>query len=154
MVVLFQNTKMKHVLIQILVALSASSFEVPSDYLRYEDALVQARQENKIIMMVFSGSDWCRPCIHLKEHVIEDQSFKEIKDRIVFMYLDFPYRKQNALSKEEQKHNDMLAEKYNQAGAFPHVVLIDSEEHIIGEMSYDMKAGKDVFIQNLKSHLQ
>ncbi len=80
----------------------------------FGNAIAIAQKENKNNIMVFSGSDWCAPCIKL----------------------DFPKRKANKLSKEQQSHNDALAEKYNNKGYFPLVLVLDKNGTILGETGY------------------
>ena len=57
------------------------------------------------------------------------------------LYLDFPAKKKNKLSKEQTAHNESLAEKYNQSGLFPHIILMDKNEKIVKTISYE---GQDV----------
>ena len=39
------------------------------------EAQTQARSENKLILVKFSGSDWCGPCIMLKKSIYDTQEF-------------------------------------------------------------------------------
>ena len=80
----------------------------------FDDATAIAQKENKNIIMVFSGSDWCAPCIKLEKYIWESDDFKKYaNENWILLKLDFPKRKANKLSKEKQSHNDALAEKYN-----------------------------------------
>jgi hypothetical protein len=49
---------------------------------------------------------------------------------------DFPKKKENQLSEEIQKHNHMLAEKNNQEGYFPLVVVLDIHGKVLGKTGY------------------
>ena len=46
------------------VSLSAQNWETT-----WKDATQKASAENKKIVLVFSGSDWCIPCIKLEKEV-------------------------------------------------------------------------------------
>jgi thioredoxin-related protein len=82
---------------------------------------------------VFSGSDWCAPCIKLENVVWKSDAFQEevAKSWVVYK-ADFPKKKANQLSPELSERNKKLAEKYNKNGIFPLVVLLDKTGKIIG----------------------
>ena len=83
-------------------------------------------------MLNFSGSDWCVPCINLRREIFESTSFKEFADNnLVLLNADFPRLKKNQLSKDQQKKNDQLADKYNPQGHFPYTLLLDAEGKVI-----------------------
>jgi len=103
----------------------------------FDKATSTANNENKNIVMVFAGSDWCAPCIKLEKYILESDDFKNYaKEHWVLLKLDFPKRKKNKLSDEQQLHNDALAEKYNRKGYFPLVVLLDKKGNVLGETGY------------------
>ena len=64
--------------------------------------------------------------------------------------MDFPYKKANRLPREQQLHNEKLAEQYNQQGTFPLVVLTDAEGDVKGEFSYDKRLPVESYIQNIE----
>ena len=103
----------------------------------FDKATSTANNENKNIVMVFAGSDWCAPCIKLEKYILESDDFKNYaKEHWVLLKLDFPKKKKNKLSDEQQSHNDALAEKYNRKGYFPLVVLLDKKGNVLGETGY------------------
>lgn len=91
-----------------------------------------AKKENKKILLVFSGSDWCAPCIKLDKKVWQSEEFKKVANDWILLKADFPNKKANQLSAEQTTHNKKLAEKYNKDGNFPLVLLIDSNGKTIG----------------------
>lgn len=103
-----------------------------------EEAKKMATEKEQPILMVFSGSDWCKPCIQLKEKVLTQSAFTTFADdNLVLLELDFPYRRKNKLSKEQQAHNEKLAEQYNPKGQFPMMVLVDAKGNLITELDYN-----------------
>ena len=103
-----------------------------------EEANTAASETQKPILMIFSGSDWCKPCIQLRENVLNHQDFTAFaEENLVLLELDFPYKRKNRLSKEQQKHNETLAEKYNPKGQFPMIVLVNSDGSVITEVDYN-----------------
>lgn len=96
-----------------------------------------ASQENRKIILVFQGSDWCAPCIKLDKEIWSSQEFIEYsKDHYVMLKADFPRKTKNALPAEQQEKNNRLAEKYNSNGYFPLVVVLDENGKVLGETGY------------------
>lgn len=103
----------------------------------YADAQALAKKEGKNIVLVFSGSDWCGPCIRLEREIWTAEGFSEMAaEDFVFYKADFPRRKVNKLSEELSAQNSELAEKYNLRGAFPLVVILTPEGEVLGKTGY------------------
>jgi thioredoxin-related protein len=99
----------------------------------FEDAKAKAENENKNILLVFSGSDWCGPCIKLDKVVWQSPEFQAEAEKSWVTYkADFPKKKANQLSPELTESNNKLAEKYNKNGSFPLVLLLDKKGKVIG----------------------
>lgn len=108
-----------------------------------------AATEDKTIVMVFQGSDWCAPCIKLDKEIWSTEIFKSYaQDNLVMLKVDFPRRKKNALPNEQVKANASLAEKYNKSGVFPFVVVVDTDGKVLGETSYK-KVSPESYIEEL-----
>lgn len=108
-----------------------------SYYSNLDTALAEISTNYKHIMMIFSGSDWCRPCQVLKKEILEEQSFMQYADdNLVIVYLDFPAKKENKLSDEQQAYNDALAEEFNPYGFFPSIFMMDKNRELLGEIDY------------------
>ena len=118
---------------------------------RLEDAKNQAKQENKFILLKFTGSDWCIPCMQLQENIINNSHFVDFaKDKLVILLADFPRHKKNQPSKADQKDNEQLAEIYNPDGVFPQMVLLDSKGKVLYRWSgYDKKHSVQDYIDDI-----
>src|ERR1700733_6876511 len=80
----------------------------------FSEAKKQAAQKHKLILLNFSGSDWCSSCIRLHKEVFESDVFKNYTDsNLVLINADFPRLNKNKLSEALQNQNDSLADKYN-----------------------------------------
>ncbi|NAY90302.1 thioredoxin fold domain-containing protein [Muricauda sp. JGD-17] len=122
---------------------------------RFEDAVNQAKDENKPIVLVFSGSDWCAPCIRLKKHILDSEEFKSYaSDHYVLYNADFPRKKKNQLPLEKLSVNKSLAEKYNPRGHFPLVVVLDKEQRVLGAADFYAKPAPEKYISLLNSFIQ
>jgi thioredoxin-related protein len=88
----------------------------------YNDALALAAKQDRMVLLDFTGSDWCPPCMKLHEDIFEKPEFSAFaKDKLVTVMLDFPRSK--ALSPELKKQNEALAQKYGVQG-FPTLILL------------------------------
>lgn len=127
---------MKKTLLSLLLFISATCLAQDWKY-NVDEAKALAARENKNIVLVFSGSDWCAPCIKLDRNIWQSEEFKnESSKKWVLLKADFPKKKQNALPLAQQEHNDKLAEKYNQEGNFPLVVVIDKTGKVLGKTGF------------------
>lgn len=93
-----------------------------------------AKDQHKLILLNFSGSDWCGPCIKLKKDVFESTEFQSFAEaNLVLVRADFPRLKKNQLAKDQQAKNDALAERYNHDGKFPLTVLLNEQGKVLKE---------------------
>ena len=113
-----------------------------------------ASTENKPIILVFQGSDWCAPCIKLDREVWSTDVFKKhAKNNFVMLQADFPRKKKNALPDAQSKANAKLAELYNKNGIFPFVVVLDSTGKVLGETGYKKTTPED-YIKKLTAFIK
>jgi len=140
--------------LKIINAQSAEKFDSTIWVKNFEQAKLIAIDKKLPIVLVFSGSDWCKPCIKLKTQILLTDSFSAYaKDHFVMLNLDFPSKKVNKLSSEQQKHNDELAAKYNIEGVFPLLLILDNSYKVITSSGYiDVKP--EEYIKNLESLLK
>lgn len=129
---------MKRYFLLLFIISTISSMAIGQNWVTdFEKAKKQAFSDEKMIILVFSGSDWCVPCMKLEKEIWEAETFIDYADsNYVMLRADFPKRKKNRLPEAQQKHNDMLAEKYNTTGAFPLVVVLDAEGNVLGRTGY------------------
>ena len=99
----------------------------------YEAAKMEVGNDGKIMMLYFSGSDWCKPCIQLDKNILNTETFSSYaKGNFVPVKLDFPKMRKNKISKKKVIHNEDLAEKYNPNGVFPLLVFLNKNEEMVG----------------------
>lgn len=110
-----------------------------------------ASEQHHNIILVFQGSDWCAPCMKLEQEIWSSEEFRDYaSDHYILVKADFPRKKKNQLSAQQQKKNDRLAEKYNQEGYFPLVVILDPEGNVLGKTGYE-QVTPEKYIQLLHS---
>jgi protein disulfide-isomerase len=113
----------------------------------YDQAQKEAQSKRKLLLMDFTGSDWCGWCIMLDKEVFSKPEFKEYASKnLVLLELDFPRRKK--MPPETVAQNERLAMKYGIQG-FPTVVVFDSDGKPLGALGYE-QGGPQVFIAKLE----
>ena len=118
----------------------------------FEKAKEIAKEKHQLILLNFSGSDWCGPCIRMRKEIFDNPVFSATADSLLVMVnADFPRNKNNQLEKSVQKQNEMLADKYNAAGAFPLTVLLDENGTVIKTWDGLPKEDAAAFAQQIKA---
>ena len=103
-----------------------------------ETAKLKAAAENKKILLLFTGSDWCKPCMHLDEKILSNPKFKAADDmHLVLLRADFPQKGSNPEPVNVYDMKMILAEKYNRDGFFPYIVLLDKNGKVLGKTGYE-----------------
>jgi len=91
----------------------------------YEASIAQAAASKKAILLEFTGSDWCPPCMKQNKDVFEQSAFEDYaKDKLVLVKLDFPRRKEQDPALKER--NQKLSTQYGVEG-FPTIILLSPE---------------------------
>lgn len=120
----------------LLILLNFSVFAQKVEWLNNIDsAKIKSKEQSKLILLKFSGSDWCINCQQLDQTFFKSETFKQFApNNLILLEADFPMRKKNKLSQEQQLHNDKLAEKFNEKGKFPFVIILNDEGKMLGEI--------------------
>ncbi|MFD1468556.1 thioredoxin family protein [Hymenobacter caeli] len=100
-------------------------------------ALAQAQASQEPVLAVFSGSDWCKPCMMLKQEVFDQPEFAQYaRGKFVLARFDFPRNKKNRLDPAQTKRNEEAAARLNKEGVFPAVVLLSPEGKVLARTGY------------------
>jgi thioredoxin-related protein len=111
----------------------------------YDKALQTAKDENKRVLLDFTGSDWCGPCIQMKQRIFSRPEFVSYAEKnLVLVEVDYPQRKKQSASLVKQ--NERLAKQYGiEEKGFPTLVLLDPAGKIVREFSgYDGENAADI----------
>jgi len=135
-----------------IVILSILSISFINWHLNLDEAKQLAKKEHRHILLNFSGSDWCGPCIRMHKEIFESDVFKKMSDMdLVLLNADFPRTKKNQLSPKQQELNNAIADKYNSKGSFPLTVLLDENGKVLKEWDGFPKEKLDEFVDEIKS---
>lgn len=117
----------------------------------FEHAKKLAKEKNELILLNFSGSDWCVPCIGLHKEFLESEVFTEFSSKnLILVNADFPRRKKNEVSSEQNKRNEALAEQYNKNGVFPLTLLLNSEGKVLKTWEGKPKVSVEEWIKEIQ----
>ncbi|MEO7766108.1 MAG: thioredoxin family protein [Ferruginibacter sp.] len=133
------------------VLLSLFTLPAPGWLTNFAEASKTANAKHQLILLNFSGSDWCGPCIRLKKEIFENELFEDFAAfNLVLVNADFPRSNKNKLSKEQVKQNETLADRYNSKGKFPLTLLLKADGKVLKEWDGMPAAGAQQFVHQLK----
>ena len=113
----------------------------------YEKAKRQAKADHKMLLLDFTGSDWCGWCMLLRKEVFSKPEFHEYANKnLVLMEVDFPRAKEQ--SKDVRLQNENLAQQYG-IGGFPTILVLNAEGKVVGALGY-IQGGAAAFISELE----
>lgn len=102
-------------------------------------------------LLIFSGSDWCLPCIQFEKTILSDSSFLDfVGQHLEFIQADFPQRARQ--SAELKKQNEILAERYNPEGTFPKILLLRPDRSVWAQIHWQNQSPQ-LFTQLLDNYL-
>ena len=125
-------TSIKTVLFALCTFACTSLSQAGDFHSDYETAKKKAKEENKPLLVKFTGSDWCPPCKALDAAIFSQEKFKkEVEKDFVVAVLDFP--KQKELPEGQKEKNQKAKNEFDVSG-FPTVLLINQEGKVIKKM--------------------
>jgi thioredoxin-related protein len=134
------------VLLSVALMTSTAAFAAAGWDDDYEKALEKAKTEKKLVLLDFTGSDWCGWCMKLDKEVFSKKEFKDYAtSNLVLVEVDFPQQKH--LTKKVKEQNDKLQKQYKVQG-YPTIIVLNSEGKQVGELGYQ-EGGPAPFIAKL-----
>jgi thioredoxin-related protein len=114
-------------------------------------AFSAATRTGKDILLIFSGSDWCIPCIRFERKILTDTAFQLFAStRLIMLEADFPQRKK--VPDSLRTVYESLAAKFNSEGEFPHIVLLSSDNRLLATLPFSDQSA-DEFIKAIKAFI-
>ena len=113
-------------------------------------ALEQAKVEKKMVLMDFTGSDWCPPCKNLHKTVLTSEDFSKFaKDNLVLVELDFP--KSVPQTPELKAANTELSKKFGIRG-YPTIIMLDADgKELFRKVGYSGTPAKEYVAELAKA---
>lgn len=114
----------------------------------YAAALRRAAQEKKLVLLNFTGSDWCVWCKRLETDVFSKSEFIDYAaPRLVLVKVDFPRNK--SLPAAEVRQNAQLQQQFGIKG-YPTVIAVDASVRKVAEIRGYVRGGPKGFIAALE----
>jgi len=111
-----------------------------------------ASEKHELILLNFSGSDWCGPCMRTRKEIFDTDVFiKYASENLVLVNADFPRLKKNKLDDELAKSNEALADIYNKDGEFPLTLLLDAKGKVLKSWIGFPKESPIEFVEYIKT---
>ncbi len=118
----------------------------------FDAAMTNAAKSGRVVVAVFSGSDWCIWCQRLEKEILSDEEFiKEATNRYELVFLDFP-QDQTLVRESLAKRNQELATYYH-VGGYPTVILLDSKGEVLHSTGY-RKGGGAKYLKYLDKEIK
>lgn len=115
-----------------------------------EQAVAQAKKENKAVLVNFTGSDWCIWCKRLNSEVFSQKEFEEYASKkLILVKLDFP--KDIQQTDATKLYNNTLAQKYGIEG-FPTILILNSKGDLVAKTGYQ-PGGAANYVKHIESFL-
>jgi len=115
----------------------------------FDKAKELAKTENKNILLIFEGSDWCPPCKKLNKNLLNTEEFKKFtEDQYVLVKADF--LKRSPISESQMKQNERLKQQYNPKRKLPRLFVLSPDGSVLGKMGYK-KISPKAYIEALKN---
>jgi protein disulfide-isomerase len=100
----------------------------------YKEAQKRAKKEKKVILMDFTGSDWCGWCIKLKEEVFSKPEFEAwAAENVILLEVDFP--RKTKLAPELAAQNEKLKQEFKPEG-YPTIFFVTHDGKVVGQSGY------------------
>lgn len=110
-----------------------------------------AKAQNKLVLVDFTGSDWCQWCMKLDNEVLSKQKFIDYATKkFILVRVDFP--RKSTQTDVEKKKNKEWAEKYKIEG-FPTILLLNSKGALVATTGYQ-EGGEGAYIKHLDGLLK
>jgi thioredoxin-related protein len=112
-----------------------------------DKAQAKAKAEGKMVLLDFTGSDWCPPCKQLHKNVLTSKEFETFAEKnLVLVEVDFPHNKTQ--TEEQKKANGALAKKFAIEGYPTIVVLSKDGKELKKDVGYSGQSASD-FVADL-----
>lgn len=132
---------MKQRLIGLTMGLTVSAFAPAfagdaTWYADYDEAVKVAKEQEKDLLVDFTGSDWCGWCIRLNKEVFDHEVWqKGVADDYILVALDFPNDPEIKAKVPNPERNKELQKELG-VGGFPTILLMNVEGEVFARTGY------------------
>lgn len=116
----------------------------------YEAGAAQAKEEDKDLLLVFTGTDWIEICEEFNREILTQEDFMETVSK-EFALVKLEYPENNRLPREEATRKQFLRDAYQVRG-FPTVVLTTAEGRPFGFNGYQPVSPEEYAEMTMSMH--
>ena len=143
---------MKKLFIAVFACFAAAQLTAAESKLDWKTDLAkaqeQAKKENKLVLLDFTGSDWCGWCIKLNHDTFsKDEWATYAKKNLVMVEVDFPRAKEQ--SEAQKEANAKLQKKYNVEG-YPTIIVIKPDGKVVWTKEGYLAGGPKAMIDEIE----
>lgn len=97
-----------------------------------EKASTLAKAQNKLLLVEFTGSDWCRACLIQKKRVLSQLEFEEwVQKHCIAVEVDVPHDVKRVGGHAQKQKNEKICEAYDIKN-FPSLMLMTPDKIMVG----------------------
>ena len=131
-----------------LVAISSLATAGEDWMTNVDDALAKGKEQKKPVLVEFTGSDWCPPCIMMHKKVFSKKEFTDkASEKFILVKIDIP-----KADKELSKKNQKVLKKYKVQGV-PTVILFGDDGKEFDRFTASAYPEMSTFLEHLDTAL-
>jgi thioredoxin-related protein len=135
----------------LLILLGWASLPALGEHLEWfadaQTAREKAKQENKFVLLDFTGSDWCGWCMKPNSEIFDQPEFAHFAQaNLVLVEVDFPHHK--LMDQAQKQANARLAHTCHITG-YPTIIVLNQDGRQVGRTG-DIPGGPGAFIAKLE----
>jgi protein disulfide-isomerase len=98
------------------------------------EAEAEAKKDHKLVLLYFTGSDWCEWCLRMDAEIFAKPEFaKYASNNLALVELDFPNRKPQPVKLKQD--NEALRAKFN-VEVFPTLIATKPDGAVVWTMAH------------------
>jgi thioredoxin-related protein len=110
--------------------------------------IARANKEHKLLVLQFTGSDWCYGCMLFEKQVFQNPQFQAyMKSNLVFVELDLPQR--SKVPEDILKTNILLSQQFN-VETFPCTIVLDKNGQEVWRNAGFVEGELEPFLRKLE----
>jgi len=111
--------------------------------------LNKAKEEDKYVMLIFTGNSWCPYCQLLEKEVLATEAFKQYSKQVILYKAEYD----RSLTSENEYDRKLLEKYKNIVTSYPTVLVLDQNGKVLTSTGY-IRGGVLKWLNILKTQLE
>ena len=112
----------------LILLLSQNCLSQITKYEDYEITKTEAIKQNKSILIILTGSEWCKPCVKMKKNVFSNPDFVSLLENN-FVIFEINLQRYFDMDSKLYKNYRFFQDKYS-SNALPSIIVLDKNENL------------------------